>query len=178
MITSQHSRAIAVFSDLEAAGQALDSLILNGLPLANIFLVGQDVTANEKNGRMVQMEYQIEQFSPRMITGTTLGLKKGWFAGNCFGGTVGFCLGLGLLSLPGVGQIVFTSAVIFTLISSGICTAAGGVVGALIGLALTEKQANTYNALIAQGKYLIIMNASETELKRAELILDAQEIRK
>ncbi len=178
MITSQHSRAIAVFSDLEAAGQALDSLILNGLPLANIFLVGQDITANDKTRRMVQMEYQVEHFPSGMITGTTLGLKKGWFVGNFLGGSVGLCLGFGMLSLPGVGQIVFTSAVIFTLISSGICTAAGGVVGALIGLALTEKQANTYNALIAQGKYLIIMNASETELKRAELILDAQEIRK
>lgn len=178
MIINQRSRAIAVFSDLEVAGQALDSLIINGLPLANIFLVGQDIAANEKNGQMVKMEYQVEHFSPGMITGTTLGLKKGWFVGNFLGGSVGLCLGLGMLSLPGVGQIAFTSAVIFTLISSGICTAAGGVVGALIGLAITEKQANTYNALIAQGYYLIIMNASETVLKRAECILDAQEVRK
>lgn len=38
MALSQYSRAIAVFSSREAAGQAFDKLILSGFPLAKLFL--------------------------------------------------------------------------------------------------------------------------------------------
>ncbi|PZV15045.1 MAG: hypothetical protein DCF20_11520 [Pseudanabaena sp.] len=174
----QRCRAIAVFSNFEAAGQALYSLTMAGFPLAKIFLVGRDMNACIQNGQMVTVKRPIEEKYAGTISGTGLGLKKGWLIGNGVGGTVGLCLGIGILSLPGVGQIALANAVIFTMISSGIFTAAGGLVGALIGLVVTEKQANTYNKLIAQGKYLIVMNGSELELKRAEQMLASQEIRK
>lgn len=174
----QRCRAIAVFSNFEAAGQALYSLVIAGFPLSKIFLVGRDMTACIQNGQMVTVKRPIEEKHAGTISGTGLGLKKGWLIGNGVGGAVGFCLGLGILALPGVGQIALANAVIFTMISSGIFTAAGGLVGALIGLGVTEKQANAYNKLIDQGDYLIVMNGTDREIKRAEKMLAAQEIRK
>ncbi len=174
----QRCRAIAVFSNFEVAGQALHSLVIAGFPLANTFLVGRDMSACIQNGQMVTVERPIEEKHTGTITGTGLGLKKGWLIGNGVGGTLGFCLGLGILALPGVGQIALANAVIFTMISSGVFTAAGGLVGALIGLGVTEKQANIYNKLIAQGNYLIVMNGYDRDLKRAEQMLAAQKIRK
>lgn len=174
----QRCRAIAVFSNFEAAGQALYSLVIAGFPLANIFLVGRDMTACIENGQMVTVKQPIAEKQVGTISGTGLGLKKGWLIGNGLGGAVGLGVGLGILALPGVGQIALANAVIFTMISSGIFTAAGGLVGALIGLGITEKQAHTYNQLIAQGDYLIVMNGSDREIKLAEQMLATQEIRK
>lgn len=48
------------------------------------------------------------------ITGTVTGLKKGLVLGNLIGGSSGLLLGLGLLALPGVGQVVLSSAIAFT----------------------------------------------------------------
>ena len=48
------------------------------------------------------------------ITGTVTGLKKGLVLGNLIGGSSGLLLGLGLLALPGVGQVILFSAIAFT----------------------------------------------------------------
>ncbi len=169
MIFNQYSRAIAVFPSLEAAAQGFDRLILSGFPLENLFLLGQDLAAVSQNGKIVQVTQWVEH--PGAVTGTALGLAKGLMAGNIAGGVTGVLLGLGVLALPGIGQIALTSAVILTLISGGMGIAAGGMIGALVGLGITEKQAKYYSQKVSQGQYLVIVSGTEQEIACAEHIL-------
>jgi hypothetical protein len=81
-------------------------------------------------------------------------------------------LGAGLIALPGVGQLVLSSAIAFVLLSSGICTAAGGVVGALIGLGLTAKQAQTYSQQVSNGSSLLVVEGTARDIDQARLLLN------
>lgn len=107
-----------------------------------------------------------------------MGLTKGIAIGNVLGGVTGLLLGVGILALPGIGQVMLTAEIIFILTSSSICMAAAGLMGALIGLGMTERQARDYSELISRGDYLIIVNGTEDEINRAERILNAHKIRK
>jgi len=177
-LLKQGSRTIGTFSNPESAARALDRLILAGFPLANIFLIGKDFATWEQNGKVVQGCQLVNQVQPGAIAGTALGLTKGLVAGNVLGGAAGVLLGLGLLALPGVGQVALGSAVVFTLLSGGICTAAGGMIGALIGLGMTETQAREYSQQVAKGYYLIVVSGTDREIRCAERLLKTERIRR
>ncbi len=177
-VLSQRSRVVGTFLSVETAGKGLDRLVLAGFPLTKIFLLGKDVATWEKNGKAIQGVQVIDQMQPGAIAGTALGLTKGLVVGNFLGGATGILLGLGILALPGVGQMALTSAAIFTLLSGGVCIAAGGVIGSLVGLGLTEKQVKAYREQLADGYYLLIVTGTEREIQCAEGILSAERIRR
>ena len=170
MIVKQHRRAIAVFSARDLAENAFDQLVLSGFPLSKLFLLGQTAEDNSsKHPQTIKPPAVPTQIGD--LTGTATGLKKGLVIGNVVGGTTGFLLGFGLLALPGMGHIVLASAIALTLISTGACTAAGGMIGVLIGLGLTSEQAKAYAKQIAEGKSLLVVEGTTQELLRAERIL-------
>ncbi len=162
----QQRQVIGTFSNPESAGQALDRLVLSGFPIAQAFLVGQNYTTSQDTA---PLELPASNFGT--ITGTATGLKKGLVLGNLVGGASGLLLGAGLLALPGVGQVVLSSAIVFTLLSGGICTAAGGLIGALIGLGLTADQAKKYSRLVANGNVLLMVEGTVEEIDRAQQLL-------
>ncbi len=171
MLLNQHRSAIGTFSTPEAAALAFDQLVLSGFPLAKIFLLGQPLNSQ---GELPIVDYA----SATAITGTPLGLKKGFLLGNAIGTVTGLLLGVGILALPGIGQVAATSAIAFTLLGGGVGIAAGGIIGALIGLGLTEEQAKTYSRRIAQGNILLVIEGTNTEIDRARQILTAQGIQR
>jgi hypothetical protein len=163
-ILAHHRSAIATFSTREAAWQALDRLVLSGFPLAQVFLLDRGSKSSDSSA-----------FTPvpfSTITGTATGLKKGMVLGNLVGGTSGLLLGAGLLALPGVGQIVLSSAIAFMLLSGGVCTAAGGLMGASIGLGLTSAQAKAHSQQVAEGNLLLIIEGTSGDIERARHLLD------
>jgi hypothetical protein len=162
-ILTHHRAAIATFSDRESAGQALDRLVLSGFPIAQVFLLDRGLECPNS------LEFPSTPFSS--ITGTATGLKKGMILGNLVGGTSGLLLGAGLLALPGVGQLMLSSAIAFMLLSSGIGTAAGGLTGALIGLGLTAEQAKAHSQQVAAGNLLLIVEGTSHEIERARYLL-------
>jgi len=58
-----------------------------------------------------------------------------------------------------------------TLAGGAIGAAAGGLVGALIGLGIPEERARVYNQRVSRGDYLVFVDGTETEIRRAEAIL-------
>ncbi len=162
MILNQKRDLIGVYASGDTAAIAFDHLILSGFALNKVFLVGQDG---------IQPQAQRGE-----ITGTATGLKKGLFLGNVLGGTTGLLLGLGILALPGVGQIALMNAIAFTLLSGGVCTAAGGIIGVLIGLGLTSTQATQYAQRVSLGQFLLILEGTKEEIFRAQQLLDSQKI--
>jgi hypothetical protein len=163
-ILTQQRQVLGAFSSREDAGEALDCLVFSGFPLAQVFLLGQG------SGKW-QNSLNLPSESFGAIAGTATGLKKGMFLGNLVGGATGLILGMGLLALPGVGQVLLSGAIGFTLLSGGICTAAGGLMGALIGLGLTSEQAKAYQQQISQGSVLLIVEGSGHEVDRAKYLL-------
>ena len=168
MLLKQQRRAIAVFSARDLAENAFDQLILSGFPLSKLFLLGQPSEDDRSLGTLAP---QATPTQIGAITGTATGLKKGLVIGNMAGGTAGFLLGVGLLALPGMGHLVLSAAIALTLISTGACTAAGGMIGVLIGLGLTSEQAKAYAKQLDEGKSLLVVEGTAQEILRAERIL-------
>jgi hypothetical protein len=91
--------------------------------------------------------------------------------GNFVGGATGLLLGAGLIALPGVGQLMLSYAIAFMLLSGGICTAAGGLTGALIGLGVTSEQAKVYSQQVLEGSFLLIVEGTTAEIDLARHLL-------
>ncbi|MBF2026860.1 MAG: signal transduction histidine kinase (STHK), LytS, partial [Oscillatoriales cyanobacterium C42_A2020_001] len=105
------------------------------------------------------------------ITGSTITLKRGVMVGNLTGGITGLLVGIGLLAVPGVGEVVLGSAFLYLLSTVGVGTLTGGALGALVGQGITERLAKNYADQVIQGNYLLIVNGSESDIFRAEHIL-------
>ncbi len=171
-VLGQCRQVVGLFSEHEVAGQALDRLVLSGFPIAQAFLVGQNWTAHKQNDTDcsdTKLEFSASNFGA--ITGTVTGLHKGLVLGNLIGGSSGLLLGLGLLALPGMGQVVLSSAIAFTLLSGGVGTVAGGLMGASIGLGLTSEQAKKYGRQVANGNILLLVEGTIQEIDRAKALL-------
>jgi hypothetical protein len=166
-ILDQHRQVVGIFSSREEAGIALDRIVFSGFPIAKVFLLGKHW--NESFQNAVPSKLPSNEFGK--ITGTATGLKKGMFIGNLLGGTTGLLLGAGLIALPGVGQLMLSSAIAFILVSGGICTAAGGLTGALIGLGLTSEQAKAYSLKVSEGSFLIVVEGTKAEIDRVRHLL-------
>jgi len=178
MIFNQKRDVIGVYSSGDNAAIAFDHLILAGFSLNKVILVGQDSTQRPHSHIGEITGIQRPQPHIGEITGTATGLKKGLFFGNILGGTTGLLLGLGILALPGVGQIALMNAIAFTLLSGGVCTAAGGIIGVLIGLGLTSTQVTMYAQRVSLGQFLLILEGTKEEIFRAQQLLNHQKISK
>jgi len=159
-ILTHHREVIGIFPSRETAGQAIDHLIFTGFPVAQVFLMGHDLNSST----LISNSFSA-------ITGTATGLKRGMFLGNLIGGTTGLLLGIGLIALPGVGQLMLSSAIAFVVLSGGVCTVAGGLAGALIGLGLTSEQAKEYSKKVARGSFLLVIEGTGQNIERARYLV-------
>jgi hypothetical protein len=65
-----------------------------------------------------------------------------------------------------------TATALATALSGGaIGAAAGGLLGALVGLGIPEERARVYNSRLSQGDYLVIVDGTDDEIRRAGAIL-------
>ena len=80
-------------------------------------------------------------------------------------------LGLAALFLPGLGQLLWDSALSLILLSSSFCTMAGLVIGALINRGAIARQAQDCALEIARGNYILLVAGTEAEIFWAEHIL-------
>jgi len=89
--------------------------------------------------------------------------------GGAVGGLTGLLVGLGALAIPGIGPVMLAGATATALASSfwrGDCAAAGGLLGALVGLGIPEERARVYNSRLSQGDYLVIVDGTDDEIRR------------
>ena len=174
MFLEQYLQIVNTYTSQEQAVAALDAIIFKGFPLAKIFLLAPS-NFIVKPENMLLLSRLVKQERIGTFISTSTGLTKGFVFGNLTGSAVGVVLGLGILAIPGLGQMALSSAMLFTLISGGICTATGGVVGSLIGFGLSEAKVKEYNELIAQGKFLLVIEGTKEEIATVQDILIAQQ---
>lgn len=160
-----HKRAIGAFPHRRDAEVALADLRDSGFSMNRVSVIAKDadrpiagVDTNPRTGNKVDE-----------------GAKAGAATGGALGGLGGLLVGLGALAIPGIGPVMLGGAAataIATAISGGaIGAAAGGLVGALAGLGIPEDRARVYNDRLARGDYLVIVDGTEDEVRRAEAIL-------
>lgn len=105
------------------------------------------------------------------------GAKVGAVTGGATAGLVGLFEGLAVVTIPGMGPALALGTVLAnTLLAGGIGAAAGGLLGGLIGWGIPEEQAKFYYDRVSQGDYLLIVEGTEHEIRRAETILNSQSI--
>ena len=100
--------------------------------------------------------------------------------GAVVGGTLGWLMGIGALTIPGLGLVVAAGPVMAALAGLGAGSTLGGIAGALIAMGVREHQANRYEVRVKEGAILLsVHSANAGGSRRATEIMErtgAQEI--
>jgi hypothetical protein len=100
----------------------------------------------------------------------------GAIAGSMVGAIGGCLLGLGVLTVPGVGLVVAAgttgTTLLATLVGAGIGVACGGSIEILAGLDTTDLDRSKVDGDASQHKYLVTMDGTDDEVHQAESIVE------
>lgn len=164
--TNELTHAVGTFSTREDAEYALRELQDAGFNMDRVSVVANNPEQGNIGGKEVSTSEQVKG-----------GTAAGATTGAATGGLLGLIGGLGVIALPGVGAVAELGIVLAnTLLGSGIGAAGGGLVGALIGWGVPEDRAKYYDEMLAQGKYVVLMEGTQAEISGAEAILKNRRI--
>jgi len=168
MALGLNKRAVGVFSTPSEAEHALQELKAAGFPMSKISVIAKD--SKESGNKFADADVRDADDNQ-----ADRGATKGALTGGTLGGLTGLLVGLGLLSIPGIGPIMLAgagaTALATTLSGTAIGAAAGGLIGGLVGLGIPEERARVYNDRVSRGEYLVMVDGTEDEVRRAEAVL-------
>lgn len=162
MASDQIKHAIGTFPSRQSAEQALMELTETGFPMNKLSVITKNSDPDKPLGG--------EDTSERTIT-RSKGVGLGAAFGAAMGGLPVLVGGLGILFVPGVGPVLAAESILAVLLTSGAVAATGGLIGALQGWFIPEEQARSYNDRVSQGDYLVTIEGTEDEIRRAEPVL-------
>ncbi|NJR64989.1 MAG: DUF1269 domain-containing protein [Leptolyngbyaceae cyanobacterium CRU_2_3] len=177
MVLGHHKRAVGTFTTHQAAEAALRELRDSGFQMDRVSVVGRDLDRHSEVAGADASD-RLSDASQRAAHNTEAdeGVKTGAVAGGTLGGLTGLLVGLGALAIPGIGPIMLGGAAataLATAVSGGVIgAAAGGLIGGLVGLGIPEDRARAYSDRVSRGEYLVMLDGSDEEIRRAELILN------
>jgi hypothetical protein len=154
--------AYGIYPDREAFDRALDALRAAGFRNSDVSAVlpERDHTARD-------LAHEINTKAPE-------GIAAGAGTGAAVGGVLGWLIGIGALTIPGVGPLVAAGPIVAALAGAGAAGATGGLVGGLIGAGIPEVEAKRYAGRIREGGYLLSVHCDDREwASRAEEVLEA-----
>jgi hypothetical protein len=181
MVLGHHKRAVGTFASHQAAEAALMELRDSGFSMDRVSVIGRDIDRHSSVAGADASD-RLSDAGKRAAHDTEAdeGAKKGAVAGGTLGGLTGLLVGLGALAIPGIGPVMLGGAAataLATALSGGaIGAAAGGLLGGLVGLGIPEDRAKAYSDRVSQGEYLIMVDGSDEEIRRAEMILNRRGI--
>lgn len=103
------------------------------------------------------------------------GTVAGGSAVGLVGGVAGFLVGMGALTIPGLGPFVAAGPVMTALSGAAVGAAVGGLGGCLVGLGLPEYEAKLYAGKVTEGNMLIVVHCDDDPAKQilARSVLEA-----
>ena len=114
-----------------------------------------------------------KDFSAEKQTKGPEGVASGATAGAVAGGVLGWLVGIGAITLPGIGPFLAAGPIMAALAGVGAGGVTGGVVGGLVGLGIPEYEAKRYEGRIRNGGILISVHCDNSEwTSRAKEILE------
>ncbi len=101
------------------------------------------------------------------------GAVAGAGSGALVGGTLGWLVSIGMLSVPGVGAFIAAGPIIAILAGVGAGAAVGGIAGGLIGLEVPEYEAKRYGGRVRRGGVLLSVHCdNEAWTRSAKKVLE------
>lgn len=151
---------VAIYDDFQSSNEAVKELVDHGFPRDNISLVTRNAGAESGEISVSETDTVADE------TGAGAGVGAG--IGAALGGIGGLLVGLGALTIPGIGPVIAAgplAVALSTLTGAGVGAVAGGVtgglLGALIGLGIPEEEAEYYAEGVRRGGVLLTVQADE-----------------
>lgn len=111
-----------------------------------------------------------KDFAHEHSTKAPEGATTGGIAGLGVGAAVGWLAGIGALAIPGLGPFIAAGPIMAALGGAAVGTAAGGIVGALVGMGIPEIEAKRYDDKIRGGN--ILLSAHTEDGKQRDIAKD------
>jgi hypothetical protein len=106
--------------------------------------------------------------NPTARAGPTTGASTGVILGSA----LGWLMGIGALSVPGLGPFIAAGPLMTALAGAGVGGTVGGIAGALIGMGIPEYEAKRYEGQVKNGGILLSVHSDSSEsTRRAKEIL-------
>jgi hypothetical protein len=155
-----------LFDDYASARQALQALVANGIPEADISIVANN-SDNFYNDRSNLVDRDKDGVDDRAE-----GAGTGGGVGAAAGGTLGLLTGLGIMAIPGVGPVVAAGWLATTALGALAGGAAGSIIGALVESGVHEEDAHVYAEGLRRGGVLLTVRTDSATPTNIERILD------
>lgn len=153
--------AYAMYPDRSSFEAALEGLRASGFRNSDISAV------------LPERDQTTKDFAHEINTKAPEGAATGAGAGAAVGGVLGWLVGIGALTIPGIGPIVAAGPVVAALAGAGALGASGGLVGGLVGAGIPEIEAKRYAGRIRAGGYLLSVHCDDRDwVARAKKILE------
>ncbi|MCM3727086.1 general stress protein [Neobacillus cucumis] len=106
------------------------------------------------------------------VTGTTTekSAMAGAATGGALGGVLGLLAGVGALAIPGIGPLVAAGPIAATLTGAAAGAGVGGLAGVLIGLGIPKEEADRYEDLVKEGKFLVVVERRENRVGEGQTV--------
>jgi hypothetical protein len=163
MLTAHH--AVGVFVDRSVIEAALHQLKQADFPMKKVSVVAKQRDLQETQ---VQSEDQFKRHE------TIQELERGAVGAGVLGGIAGMLLGLTTLLIPGLETVTFLgvkAAIVGSLVGAFYGSVGGMILGGAFGQGISREQVQFYDEQVAQGHYVLVIEGSASDLKRAKLIL-------
>ncbi len=155
----------AMFDRYEDAVETLRRLEAAGIPHDAVSLVSNDAAHSQYYGAVPG---DAEPMPDTPVSGTGTGASLG----TLLGGGAGLLAGLGLLAVPGLGPVVAAGWLTATLVGAGVGAAAGGLVGSLTEIGVSEDDAHAYAEGLHRGGTLLTVKTDPAQAEQVSALLD------
>lgn len=167
---------VAIYDDFLTANAAVRELVDNGFSRDNISLIANNARGEYGYNNAATNATAASAMNENVAEDTGAGAGMGAGIGAAIGGIGGLLVGLGALTIPGIGPVIAAgplAVALTTLTGAGVGAVAGGVtgglLGALIGLGIPEKEAEFYAEGVRRGGVLVTVKAEDS---RTDQIMD------
>lgn len=146
---------IGLFSEVNEVETAVERLMKAGVPREAIGVMAHEVT-----------------IAPRIGPIQGIGTSGRVGAGMAIGGFAGFTAGVVALAIPGIGPLLAAGPLAAGLMGAGVGAAAGGVIGKLRQLGVSEEEAGNYCEALRRGAIIVSVTTvpGEPALKVEEIL--------
>lgn len=149
------STVVGVFPSVDRAEAAYRELIDAGIAPDEISVMARDEI---RSGELVDAD--------RREPGGS-GAAVGMGAGAALGGLGGLLVGLGLLTIPGIGPVLAAGPLAAALAGAGFGAVGGALVGALVDLGVSEDEAQQFAEAVRRGGILLAARVDDEGIDRA-----------
>jgi len=145
---------VGIFPSRTEAERAIDDLKQAGFEKDDI---GFAIRGSEPGGMITDSA----------LTKDSSGAEKGIITGGLAGGIIG---ALAALTIPGAGPVL-AAGVLTTALGFGAAgMATGGILGAMMGLGVSEEEAKVYESEFYAGRAILTVHAGRRELEAASIL--------